>query len=98
MNDPPENVELKVVDLTSLDSPRPKRQWQESTAAGDIDSPLLNALKMDKAKSNPAVPESDFKIGLIEAEDYDLLQNPLADMEDDNLLDSNYESLLQVQV
>ena len=62
----------------------------------DLNSPMLKQLKMDKSKSANFVNENDyeFRSGLDEADDDDLLQNPLDALEEVNLLDSMHTSLV----
>ena len=60
---------------------------------------MLQALKMDKSKSANFVKENEFEFrnGLHEADDDDLLQNPLQELDEVDLLDSIHNSLIPVR-
>ena len=87
-----DNIKIETVNLAELDSPL------AGVPYNDLNSPLLEALKMDKSKSANIIEENDFEfgLGLNEADDDDLLQNPLDALEEANLLESAHGSLVEV--
>ena len=89
-----ENVKIESVNLADIDSPLAEMPYNDIS---DLNSPMLKALKMDKSKSANNMNENEFEfgLGLNEADDDDLLQNPLDALGEDNLLESIHASLLQ---
>ena len=89
------NIKVETVNLADIDSPLAEMPYNDFT---DLNSPLLEALKMDKSKSANIIEENEFEfgLGLNEADEDDLLQNPLDGLEEADLLESAHASLVEV--